>query len=40
MGGQGATCAEQEGGADRKQTICTLSHKGILPEGLCREESE
>lgn len=33
----GATCAEQ-GGADRKQAICTLSHKGILPEAVKRRE--
>lgn len=32
-----ATCAEQGASADRKQAICTLSYKGILPGG-CKEK--
>ena len=32
-----ATCAEQGASADRKQAICSLSYKGILPGG-CKEK--
>lgn len=32
-----AMCAEQGASADRKQAICTLSYKGILPGG-CKEK--
>ena len=32
-----ATCAEQGASADRKQAICSLSYKGILP-GACKEK--